>query len=211
MVTIDIDDIEEDIYNRIKSGTYDLTERSASFLLGYHISRKTQNNVAFEIGWIGPLETSFSPDLDVLQIDDDLIGYEVKGYRGDREKVNKQQLYKGLGQAVSLLNQPMHSDGGALKTVYLAYPRGASNENWRQSFVEAIKQTPVGLKRIGTGGIETVVESEINPLYNEGLTDELIQKLEEETKSSGRQNPRNGLRNLALKMAKDHADGDLFL
>lgn len=211
MVKINIDGIEENIYNRIESGEYDLTERSASFLLGYHISQKMDVNVAFEVGWIGNLETSFSPDLDVLQVDNSLIGYEVKGHRGDSEKVNKQQLYKGLGQAVSLLNQPLHSKGGALKTVSLAYPQEASNENWRRAFAETVEQTPVGFKRITMDGIETVVEPNVNPLYNEGLKQNLVQTLEEEAKSSGRQHPRNGLRNLAVKMAKEKDDMGLLL
>jgi hypothetical protein len=210
MVTIDVEGIKEDVYNRIQGDEYDLTERSASFLLGYHISQTYGDSTAFEIGWVGDIETPFSPDLDVLRLSDSLIGYEVKGYRGDTEKVNKQQMYKGLGQAVSLLNQPQYVEGGALKEVSLAYP-SVGNQEWMQNFTEAVRETPVGLKKIGMDRIETVIEPDINPLYNEGLKKELVQSLEKSAKSSGRQHPRKGLRNLALKMAKDHTDSELFL
>lgn len=103
------------------------------FLLVYHLSREDSSTVGFEIGFFGPLEASFSPDLDALAVNNEFVGYEVKGYRSDNQKVMKSQLYKGLGQAITLHNQPLAMDGGAIHSISLAYPEQAEfdGSNWQ--------------------------------------------------------------------------------
>jgi hypothetical protein len=125
MVSISGDTSVEEVIQQYQQGNLPLDEEGVSFLLGYHLTWERNPTVGFEVGFFGPLEASFSPDLDVLAVDDDLRGLEVKGYRSDNRKVTKGQLYKSLGQAVTLLNQPIATEGGALRSVSLAYPEEA--------------------------------------------------------------------------------------
>ena len=100
MVTInlDSDDFIESVYHRYQDGTYPLNEQGVSFLLGYHLAKEDSSKVWFEIGVFGPLEASFSPDLDILALDDDLAGYEVKGIVEITAKSQKDSSTKGLGK-----------------------------------------------------------------------------------------------------------------
>jgi len=209
MVRINLsgDDLIDTVYQQYRDGTYPLTERGASFLLGYHLIQEQSATAGFEIGFFGRLEASFSPDLDVLVVDEDLVGYEVKGYRGDNEKVTKDQLYMGLGQAVTLLNQPIATDGGALRYVSLAYPEKAefnkSNWRWKQNFIESLQETPIGLVTVGTDHYETVVEPSENPFYNPTLQHELLSALREQASGSDIRHPDRGLQSLALEITDD--------
>lgn len=207
MVTINSDHIVEKVYQQYQEGTYSLDERATSFLLGYHLTQDSGFSVGFELGFFGRLEVSFSPDLDVLSVGEDLTGYEVKGYRGDRQKVTKEQLYKGLGQAITLLNQPIATDGGALRYVSLAYPEEELNESeqrWKESFIECLGETPIGLVTVGTKGLETVIEPSENPFYNPACQSKLIPNLQDQTTGSDIRHPKGGLHDLALKVSENH-------
>lgn len=216
MVTInlDSDDIVESVYQRYQHGTYPLNERGVSFLLGYHLAKEDSSTVGFEIGFFGPLEASFSPDLDVLAVDDDLAGYEVKGYRGDNRKVTKGQLYKGLGQAITLLKQPIATDGGALRYVSLAYPERTefdqSNWRWKENFIDTLQETPIGLVTVGTDDLEIVVEPSENPFYNSNLQNKLLSTLRDQASGSDIRHPDRGLQNLALEITNDRDPSQLL-
>lgn len=207
-VNLNDDEIVERVYQRYQDGTFPLNEQGVSFLLGYHLSQDSQSTVGFELGVFGSLEASFSPDLDVIVADDELVGYEVKGYRSDNRKVSKGQLYKGLGQAVTLLNQPIAIDGGALSKVSLVYPEKAefnkSNWQWKQNFIDSVKETPVGLATVGTDGVNTVVEPSKNPFYTPSIQSDLLTTLRDQATGMDRRHPENGLRNLALEIEKDN-------
>jgi len=207
-ININNDEIVERVYQQYQDGTFPLNERGVSFLLGYHLSKDSESTVGFEVGVFGSLEASFSPDLDVIVADDELIGYEVKGYRSDNRKVSKGQLYKGLGQAVTLLNQPIAIDGGALSKVSLVYPEQAefnkSNWQWKQNFIDSVKETPVGLATVGTDGVDTVVEPSNNPFYTPSIQSDLLTTLRDQTTGMDRRHPEKGLRNLALEIEKDN-------
>jgi len=203
-INFDPEDAIEPVYRRFQDGTYSLDEEGISFLLGYHLTRNHVPTVGFELGVFGPMEASFSPDLDVLCIDESLRGFEVKGYRSDNRKISKGQLYKGLGQAVTLLNQPISADGGALQYVSLAYPEtdefSGDNWQWKSNFVESLKETPIGLVRVAQDGIETVVEPAENPFYNPNLQETLIRTIRDQATGSDPRHPKWGLRNLAMKI-----------
>lgn len=215
-ITFNGDDIVEDVYQKHRDGTYSLDEEGISFLAGYHLTRDASPTVGFEVGFFGPLEASFSPDLDLLLVDEELKGYEVKGYRADQRKISKGQLYKGLGQAISLLNQPSKLDGGVLKYVSLAYPESEEfdqeNWSWKESFIEAVQETPIGIVRVGRDSYETVLEPSENPFYNESLRQEFLSAIQSQTTGADPRNPRHGLENLAMKIKKDKEfDGDMYV
>lgn len=216
MVTISGENFVEKVYQQYQRGELPLDERGTSFLLGYHLAWDSTPPVGFEIGFFGPLETSFSPDLDVLATDEYLTGYEVKGYRSDNRKVTKGQLYRGLGQAITLLNQPIATDGGALRQVSLAYPEEAetdeSNWQWKQNFIEALEETPIGLVTVGTNELETVVEPSENPFYNPELQNELLPALRDQATGSDIRHPTQGLENLALDIVENRrTENDWFV
>lgn len=216
MVRINLsgDDLIEKVYEKYRNGSYSLTEQGTSFLIGYHLTQDESSTVGFEIGFFGPIEASFSPDLDVLLVGDGLTGYEVKGYRSDKQKVSKEQLYKGLGQAITLLNQPIGTDGGALRYVSLAYPEKAefnqSNWQWKEKFIESLQETPIGLVTVGAGGLETIIEPSENPFYNSNLQNELLSALQDQVSGSNKRHPLRGLQNLSLEIAQDHDPGLLL-
>lgn len=204
------DNIIEEVYQRYQDGEYPLDEQGVSFLLGYHLTVENALTVGFEVGFFGRLEASFSPDLDVLLVGDELEGYEIKGYRSDNQKVTKGQLYKGLGQAIALLNQPIASEGGVLKHVHLAYPEtpelNGINESWKQNFLETIRETPIGLVVVQKDGFDTIIEAGENPFYSPELKKQFLSALHDQTTGTDRRNPRRGLQHFALEIAKNSED-----
>jgi hypothetical protein len=70
-----------------------MNEQLSEFLFGCHL-HDSESTVAFYVDWIGT-DFAFSPDVDVLEInDEEAIGYEVEERRNG--SVQKQQIYSGL-------------------------------------------------------------------------------------------------------------------
>jgi len=98
-INLDTEGIVDMVAQQYKDGTYGLEEQGVAFLLGHHLTRKSALDVAFEIGWTGPIETCFSPDLDALALGEDPVGYEVKGLQGGGVIVfRKGRFTLGLGR-----------------------------------------------------------------------------------------------------------------
>lgn len=198
--------LREEVFEMYRDGTLPLDEQGVSFLLGYHYTGK-RRNIAYEIGQFGSIETSFSPDLDLLVLGDPLIGFELKGIRENNVAVTKQQLYEGLGQAVALLSQPITGSGGALEYVCLACPfpdADGVEEEWYNQFIEAVKTTPIGLADVGRSGLKWIVEPDQNPYYNPELHEMVVTELHKESGSV--RDPRRAFEVRAFEIASKHID-----
>lgn len=203
--------LRREVFDWYRDGTLPLDERGVGFLLGHHYTVREGRDVAFEIGQFGSVRTSFSPDLDLLVIGDALDGFEIKGLRSGEGTVTKRQLYEGLGQAVTLLTQPLGEGGGALKRVCLACPDPSLTgieRRWYDQFEQAVAETPVGLVHVSRDGIRTIVDPDRNPFYDPDLRDSIVTELKAE-KSSVR-NPRRSLEVRAFEIASEHVDGSFL-
>ncbi|MFB6210410.1 MAG: hypothetical protein ABEI76_02625 [Halobacteriales archaeon] len=214
MVTIDMGESEsvETVYQRLQDGIYPLNERGVAFLLGYHLLSDSYVQVSFEFRWTGPLEVSFSPDVDVLCFGEHPVGYEVKGLQGDADQISNQQLYKGIGQAIALLNQPSNANGGVLKETHLALPTCENGlDEYQQTVTEAVRQTPIGLVTVTTGGYQVQVEPAENTVYRPELQENAVKHLKSQATGTDTRHPENGLLSLALELIEDHGDQQLLL
>jgi len=212
MVTIDADRVVETVYERYVTRQFPLDEKGVAFLLGYHLDTDQQYSACFEVGWTGTRATSFSPDVDVLANGDTLIAYEVKGLRSDQDQVSKRQLYTGLRQAISLLNQPSNVEGSALKHTYLAIPASSdATHKYLDSIVPAIEQTPVGVVTISSSGIDIVREPAKNTNYRAELQSRVISELHEQSTGTDVCHPEDGLRSLALEIVDNRGEKQLLL
>jgi len=199
--------LRQEVFDWYRDGTLPLDERGVGFVLAHHYTVREGRDVAFEIGQFGDVQTSFSPDLDLLVIGDSLAGFEIKGLRGDNNTVTKQQLYEGLGQALTLLSQPLGGEGGALKHVCLAcpFPETSGIESiWYNNFKQAVEETPIGLIHVGRDKIRTDIRPSRNPLYNPDLQSSIVNKLKQDTGSV--RNPRRAFEIRAFEIANEHID-----
>jgi len=212
MVTINGDTIIEKVYKQYSQHEFHLDEKGTAFLLGYHLQNQHQRDVAFEIGWTGDSAITFSPDLDVLAVGDQLVGYEVKGLQGDHEQVSKRQLYTGLGQAISLLNQPLGSDGGCLQHSYLAIAAPSnSNHEYLHSVLPAIEQTPIGVITVSRTGYEVIREPTENSEYRPDLHSQVVTHLRDQATGTDTRHPDSGLQSLALQILDHHNEKQRLL
>lgn len=207
MVSISPDRIVDQVFRQCESREYSWTERVVDFVLGYHRVNEKGSDVAFRIQAFGPIEMIFSPDLDVLEIrENHLIGYEVKTHQsGSPDDMENDKLYKGIGQALLLSNQPYALPGGALKHVYLAYPESVSLSDWQ---LEVIQETHIGVAQVGSETVLIVREAELNPFYDPDSADEFLNALSDE--GSGVQSPQAGLMKLAMRIAKSQGDANFI-
>lgn len=211
-INLDAEGIVKAVSQYYKNGTYRLDEQGVAFLLGHHLTRESAIDVAFEIGWTGPIETSFSPDLDVLALGEDPVGYEVKGLQGESDSVSKRQLYTGLGQAVALLNQPLKVDGELLKYVYLAVPELSEDRpEYLEHVKAAVEQTPIGLVSVSCEGYQVLLEPSENAGFRPELRSKVVNHLEGQATGTDARHPARGLQNYALEIIEDHDDQHLLL
>lgn len=203
--------LRQEVFDWYRDGTLPLDERGVGYLLGHHYAVEEGKQIGHEIGQFGAVQTSFSPDLDLLVIGDALDGFEIKGLRGENETLSKRQLYEGLGQAQTLLTQPLGADGGALKRICLACPspeRAGIESGWYAEFERAVGETPVGLVHVGRDGIRTVVCPDRNPFYTSDVRDTVVDSLRGETGSV--RDPERALERRAYEIATDHIDDPLL-
>lgn len=215
------------VRNACESGSIPMTEDVVSFLLGCHLD-DSGSDVAFQVGRIND-EFGFSPDVDVLEIDDNkAIGYEVKGVRANRG-ITKSQLYTGLGQANCLLSPPVTLSDGynhtapLLRKSYVVYPDSQidASEDWVNTLVKSVENiSSVGLISLShTNGPEITMDAEPNiPDDNRcqnlnGLAREACLRLHGEQLKSyllesdlGKsvKNPNRSLEVLAMRIADEH-------
>lgn len=213
MVKINLKDTEiiDKVYDKIRRGIYPLNERNTAFLLGYHLSDK-ESKLAFEIGWTGPVETSFSPDLDVLRLQKHPTGYELKGLRGEASHISKDQFYKGIGQATALLNQPLRVEGSLIKYSYLTIPRREKHRT--EDFVDialSVEQTPIGLIEVDEDGYSIWKEAEQNDLYDPSIRQQVVKHLKNQATGTDIRHPDSGLVSLALEIIEKENDKKTLL
>lgn len=211
-INLNTEGIVDMVAQQYKDGTYRLEEQGVAFLLGYHLTREYALDMAFEIGWTGPIETSFSPDLDVLALGEDPVGYEVKGLQGESDSVSKRQVYTGLGQAVALLNQPLKVEGGLLKYVYLAVPApGDDYPEYLEQVKAAVDRTPIGLVSVSCEEYQVLLEASENAGFQPELRSRVVNHLEEQATGTDSRHPDRGMENYALEIIEDHDDQHLLL
>ena len=120
----------------------------------------------------------FTPDADIIAIrENEVLGFEVKGYRRVRDRLEPAPPHEDIGEAIMYLANPLYFNymntnysGGVFDKVYLCYPKREDVEGIR-SIVE--KCTPIGLlvledsvKR-NNWRAGMILEAKRNPLLNE--------------------------------------------
>lgn len=177
------------------------------FALGYHLFKKREARVGFNIKHAGSMveyESSlrFSPDVDVWEEHDGqpmtLIGYEVKSWGKGLQKAPRSELNKAIGQTLMLMEQP-YNGNSVLNRAYIAIPPMKLDSDWEKTFIRTIGDLPIGLVLITTDGIEEIVDAEDAEIEDrEFPTPKPAAGLR--NKQKAKQNPDSGISSLAKEL-----------
>lgn len=111
---------------------------------------------------------SLSPDVDLLEDGEELVTYEVKGYRKNGLKLG--QVLKGIGQAMSNLIWVREEDGekqyfGFADKSFVAVPE--NDEPWMKMVSKFLEENVVGLIEVGNEGFNIISQAKGNPYLDE--------------------------------------------
>ncbi|HXF48461.1 MAG TPA: hypothetical protein VNL73_03415 [Verrucomicrobiae bacterium] len=153
------------------------------------VFRKFSHNTNLDRDWNYYCGT----DIDILEItkDNQVIGYELKGFRKNKGKQEPPALYEGLDQALNYLNLPyvfdvnnkMLFEGGVFDHVYLAHARQSPTfENYER---RVFNVTPIGfIIATPDGQFHKVQEAKLNPIQDVHLKDHFLRNLDSVKKFS---------------------------
>lgn len=167
-----------EVLDRIIDKGLPLTEDAVFLALHRILSRKNHSRIfqsvksSSDTG--GYRYFRFSPDVDLLEVrrSNEVIGYELKGYRKAGREIKPPAFYEGIGQALALLNNPVSSPlspsfaGSVFDYCYLVHPAGSEVENLAQLLRQC---SPIGLIVADYRGTREIVKPKPNPLLSQEM------------------------------------------
>ena len=117
---------------------------------------------------------SFSPDIDLLEIQGDgtVVGYELKGERRRGGQIEPPLYYEGIDQGLAYLVNPVRSPmsssfaGSILDQVYVVHPAGSQIERLADLLH---RLTPLGLVVADRRRVREIVKPKPNPYLSSDM------------------------------------------
>lgn len=150
------------------------SEKSVAFRLGYLLEQEGSDcygRLKFLVGkdFKSDKIIVFSPpDLDLLEMGEELRVFEVKGYRksNNGKKLGSGQVLKGVGQAMSNLVWEVDEGDesryyGFVDKSFVVVPN--NNEPWMKKITKSLRSSPIGMIEVSNDGIDVISEAKENP------------------------------------------------
>lgn len=175
-----------EVLQRILQNNHPLTE-DAVFLCLYNLLRQRHSNVfqkvreSKDVG--GYKYFSFSPDIDLLEVrqNNQIIGYELKGYRRKGRSAEPPPFYEGIDQALAYLVNPIRPPlassfaGSVFDYAYVVHPHGSGIDKMADLLERC---TPLGLIVVERTKTKEIVKPRKNPYLNDELKSLFLDRLD---------------------------------
>ncbi len=174
-----------EVLNRILTRNHPLTE-DAIFLCMYNVLSRRNSRIFQKVNSssnVGEYKYfNFSPDIDLLEVrqNDEVVGYELKGYRRKGRSIDPPMFYEGIDQALAYLINPTISPlgssvGSIFDYVYIVHPYGSGIGKLADLLERC---TPIGLVVVERHKTVEAVKPRKNPWLDEGLKSLFLSRLD---------------------------------